>query len=282
MKKIFIVVLAVALGFNFSFAQSKNEDIYVDYDGKKLILVTGERIKEAYRQMAGSCDLGSLRMMMSDTGEAGKRFLYVIRPEDINMILDDKGSTAFNLAASRNVERCRKTARWLSDMGVKDGLTGGAGAFIEVVPFKKPYIFEDARIKLEVFLIARDGSLYANLYNKTDDDIQYVGHKYTLNGKTEDNYEKNSDYEVEPKGTSEICFSAYNFYDLDPTGGPKVVKNQITFDSRSDVDFIYRYKNKEYKVKLKTAAGKETYDVYYINEGKWAKIDEYRKEQLGY
>ncbi len=33
---------------------------------------------------------------------------------------------------------------------------------------------------------------------------------------------------------------------------------------------------------VKIAAGKETYDVYYTNEGRWDRLEEYRKEQLGY
>ena len=247
-------------------------------DGKDYRIDSDGGVK-AYRSFAKICDKKRLEeILVKRMYDDDDNLVLIV---DKNAPLRKDGSTGYNIAASTNIKKCRETARWLSDIGVKDAFTGGgAHTFIGTAPPKKPYVFEDARVKITFTFINKYGDIIGTLYNKTDDDIQYVGQIYTLNGKTNNEYIKDAKKFYKPKQSAEFWLSAFNFDEIDSQEGPKVVKNKITF-KKEDAVFIYRYKGKEYKMNLKVG-GVETHDVYYVQDSVEREDEAIRKEQLGY
>ena len=137
-------------------------------------------------------------------------------------------------------------------------------------------------MKITITNIDSFGDTYGTLYNKTDDDIWHIGQIYTLNGKTNEWYEKPKKAYKPEKETSFVLLS-YKWDEENNVrweGKSKVVKNKMTF-KKEDAVFVYRYKNKDYKINLKIG-GTETHDVYYTQDSIFTDHDKIRKEQLGY
>lgn len=263
MKRLLISILTLGVLSTSLFAQMTKEELY-------------ETEKYGYAQFAGICDKENLKKIIFD--KKIRNYVYTI---DKSAVLRPDGTTAFNIASNGNSKKCRDVARWLSDIGVEDGLVGGGPeSFAEIPNLPKPLIFEDSRVKIVFNRFDREGQPIGKLYNKTDDDIQYVGQKFTLNGKTDDRYLKNSPLIFKPNSENNFWLASYDFMKHDRASGPKIIKNKLAFDVK-DAEFTYRYKGKEYTMKLKMG-GKYVFDVYYTNDSTIFDDEAIRKEQLGY